>query len=106
MHALPFDKPDQLIWIAGTAPGTDMPAEFGVPPELYLHYKEHSRTLENLAIVNSFTSTYRDGDRVERIRMSAPTIDVFQTLRVTPILGRLPMPDDGDKVAVMVGGVT
>ena len=31
---------DRLVSIAGTAPGTDQPEEFGVPDELYFEYRE------------------------------------------------------------------
>ena len=69
--------------------------------EFYLQYKEQSRLLEDVSIYNSFTSTLRAGDRVERIRMSAPTSSLFTTLGASPILGRLPVAEDEDRVAVI-----
>ena len=68
-----------------------MPEEFGVAAEFFLQYKEQSKLLEDVSTYNSFTSTMRAGDRVERIRMSFPTNSLFSTLGAKPILGRLPV---------------
>jgi hypothetical protein len=62
--------------------------------EGFVHYRERSRLLEDLAFYNSFTSTLRVGDRVERVRMSSPTYTLFSTLGATPQLGRLPVAED------------
>ena len=43
----------------------------------------------------------RAGDRVERIRMSAPTYTLFTTLGAKPLHGRLPVFDDDDHVVVI-----
>jgi hypothetical protein len=43
----------------------------------------------------------RAGDRVERIRMSSPTFSLFTTLGARPILGRLPVEADEDRVVVI-----
>ena len=101
LQPLPYAAPDRLVFIAATAPGSDLPPEFGVSAEFYLHYKEQSRLLEDVAAYNSFTSSLRVGDRVERIRMSSPTSSFFSTLGATPLVGRLPRPDDEDGVVVI-----
>jgi predicted permease len=101
LKPLPFAQPDRLVYIAGTAPGSDYPAEFGVGDEFYLQYKEQSRLLQDVSTYNSGTSTLRVGDRVERIRMSWPTTSLFNTLGAKPILGRLPVPEDDQQVAVI-----
>jgi predicted permease len=101
LEPLPYSASDRLVHIEGSAPGSDMPEQFGLAAEFLVHYREHSKLLEDLAFYNSFTNTLRVDDRVERIRMSAPTISVFATLGVTPILGRLPVPEDEDRVVVL-----
>ena len=98
---LPYAHADRLVHIVATAPGSDYPPEFGVAAEFFLQYKEQSRLLEDVSTYNSFTSTLRVGDRVERIRMSAPTTSLFTTLGARPILGRLPVPDDEERVLVI-----
>jgi predicted permease len=101
LNPLPYQHVDRLVYIAATAPGSDFPAEFGVAAEFYVQYKEQSKLLEDVSTFNSFTSTMRAGDRVERIRMSYPTNSLFSTLGAKAILGRLPVPADENKAAVI-----
>lgn len=101
LHPLPFTKADRLVHIGATAPGSDFPAEFGVSSEFYIQYKEQSKLLEDVSTYNSFTSTMRVDDRVERIRMSQPTNSMYSTLAVSPILGRVPVAEDGSRVMVI-----
>jgi putative ABC transport system permease protein len=98
---LPFPSPDRLVVVEGTAPGSDLPERFGVGMEFYVHYKERSKLIDGLFIVGGGTSTFRVDDRVERIRMAWPSIDMYATLGVRPRLGRLPLPEDGSRVAVI-----
>ncbi|HEX9887713.1 MAG TPA: ABC transporter permease [Longimicrobiales bacterium] len=101
LEPLPYPASDRLVHIAASAPGTEFPDEFGVAAEFYVHYGEQSELLESVSTYNSFTSTLRVGDRTERVRMSFPTPSLFSTLGATPILGRLPTPEDEDRVAVI-----
>ncbi|HEX2465147.1 MAG TPA: ABC transporter permease, partial [Thermoanaerobaculia bacterium] len=101
LDPLPYPHADRLVVLMGTAPGSDLPEEFPLAPEFYLQYREQADLLDGVAIFDSFTSTLRTEDRVERIRMSMPTADLFDTLEVRPILGRLPAPEDEDRVAVI-----
>ena len=101
LDPLPYPHADRLLFISATAPGSDLQGEFGVAAEFFVQYKEQSRLLEDVSTFNSFTSTMRTGDRVERIRMSAPTTTLFTTLGARPIRGRLPTPADEDRVAVI-----
>jgi predicted permease len=101
LDPLPFPDSDRLVILAGTAPGSDLPDEFPLSAEFFLEYRERADLLADLAVWNSFTSTLRTDDRVERIRMSMPTGSLFSTLQAEPILGRLPRPEDEDRVAVL-----
>ena len=101
LDPLPYANADRLVHIAASAPGSDFPPEFGVSDEFYVQYQEQSHLLEDVSTYNSFTSTLRTPDRVERIRMSWPTNSLFSTLGATPILGRLPMAEDEDRTAVI-----
>jgi predicted permease len=100
VRPLPYAHADRLVHISATAPGTDLPAEFGASDEFYLAYRE-SPLIEDLGTYNSFTATLRVNDRAERIHMSGPTYSVFTTLGARPELGRLPNADDDDKVVVI-----
>jgi putative ABC transport system permease protein len=105
VEPFPYPHADRLVRILGTAPGTDLPDEFGLSAEFYLQYKEQSRLLEDVAFYNQFTSTMRAGDRVERIVMSAPPASLFTTLGARPHIGRLPVAADEDRVAVLSYGL-
>ena len=101
IQPLPFSNPDRLVYIAGTAPGSDLPPEFGVSSEFFVHYRQRSSLLEDVAVFSTGTSTLRVGDRVERVSMAFPTYTLFTTLGARPILGRLPEASDGQTVAVI-----
>jgi predicted permease len=101
LRPLPYAHPDRLVYIAATAPGSDMTGEFGVSNEFFLQYKEESKLLEDVSTFNSFTATFRTKDRVERIRMSGPTNSIYSTLGARPALGRLPTPEDEDNVVLI-----
>src|SRR6185503_8453908 len=47
------------------------------------------------------TSTFRTDNRVERIPMAWPTNDMYSALRVRPQVGRMPVPEDLDRVVVI-----
>jgi predicted permease len=101
LDPLPFPDSDRLVVVAGTAPGSDLPERFGLGQEFYLHYKERSQLLDGIFLFGGGTSTLRTEDRVERIPMGFPTNDIYATLRVRPQVGRLPVPDDRDRVVLI-----
>ena len=77
---------------SGTAPGSDLPERFGLGQDFYFHYKENSKLLDGIFGFGGGTSTLRTDTRVERINMAFPTNDMYKTLGVRPMLGRLPVP--------------
>lgn len=101
INPLPYENIDRLVNISAAAPGSEFPAEFDPSTEFYLQYKEQSKLLEDIAIYNSFTSTLRVDDRVERVRMSQPTNSLFSTLGAKAMLGRTPRAEENDDVAVI-----
>jgi predicted permease len=105
LDPLPYEEGDRLVHIWATAPGTEYPDEFGVSTEFYLEYDERSTLLEDIALYTHFTNTVRVGDQVERARVVAGTTDLLRTLGATPILGRLPTPEDESRVAVISYGM-
>src|SRR5689334_3284105 len=101
LSPLPYAHADRLVFVAATAPGSEMKGEFSVGSEFQIQYKETSKLLEDVALFGSFTSTMRTDDRVERIRMGYATSSLYSTLGARPALGRLPVPSDEDRVAVI-----
>src|SRR5262245_51755781 len=57
LNPLPYPNAERLVYIAATAPGSDLPPEFGVSAEFFVQYKEQSRLLEDMSTFNAFTST-------------------------------------------------
>ncbi len=105
LRPLPFPRPDRLVYIGGTAPGSDLPDEFDLPPEFYLQYRDQSKLLQGVAPYDDFTNTIRVGDRAERVRMAVSTASLFPTLGVAPVLGRGPTAEDEDRVTVLSHGL-
>ena len=101
LKPLPFPDSDRLMLIQGTAPGSDLPERFSAGYEFYLHFKERSKLVDGLFVFQSGLTTFRTANRVERIAMAWPTNDMYATLGVRPQLGRLPVPEDGDDVALI-----
>ncbi|HET6603587.1 MAG TPA: ABC transporter permease [Xanthomonadaceae bacterium] len=101
LEPLPFAQPHRLVNITGTAPGSQLPEEFGLGAEFVVHYRERSQLLQEVAPYNSFTHTLRLGDRAERLRMSMPTHALLPMLGAQPVLGRLSTDADGDGAVVI-----
>lgn len=101
INPLPYENVDRLVSISATAPGSEFPNEFDASSEFFVQYKEQSKLIEDIAIYNSFTSTLRVDDRVERVRMSQPTNSLFSTLGARAILGRTPRAEETEDVVVI-----
>ena len=101
LKPLPFPRSDQLVVVSGTAPGSDLPPRFGPGTEFYVHYRENSKLVDGIFTFGQGTSTLRTENRVERIPMAWPTNELYHTMGVRPILGRVPVDADADKVVVI-----
>jgi predicted permease len=101
LKPLPFPDADRLVVLSGTAPGSDLAERFGLGFDFYFEYKENSKLLDGIFAFGGGTSTLRTDTRVERIPMAWPTNDMYATLGVRPMLGRLPVPEDGDRVVTI-----
>ncbi len=93
LEPMPYEEPAELVYLAGSIPGSDLPDEFGLGLEFYLDFREEASGLEEVATFNLFTSTFRTDDRVERIPMSSPDVSLFGLLGVEPLLGRIADPE-------------
>ena len=101
LRPLPFPQSDRLVVLSGSAPGSDLPERFGPGQEFYLQYKERSQLLDGIFLFGAGTSTLRTETRVERVPMAFPTNDVYATLGARPQSGRLPTPEDEDRVVLI-----
>ena len=100
LEPLPHPNAERLVHIGGTAPGTDMPEDLGVPDELYLEYAAVP-ALEDLALYGTGSSTTRAEGRIEQLFLTQATPSLFTTLDVRPLHGRLPTDEDDNSVVVL-----
>jgi putative ABC transport system permease protein len=98
---LPYPDPDRLVMLRGSAPGTDVGEDFGLSTEFLIEYHENADLLEGVASYGTFTSTLRTDERVDRVLMSGPSLAMFEMLGVQPLVGRLPVVEDVDRVALL-----
>ena len=101
LRPLPFPNADRLVHIAGTAPGTDQPEEFGVADELYFEYRESAPGIEDIALYGTGSSTTRAEGHVDQLFLTQATPSFFTTLGVQPLHGRLPTDQDSGQVVVL-----
>ena len=101
LKPLPFAHADRLVHIAGTAPGTDQPAEIGVADELYFEYRESVPALEDSGLYGTGSSTTRAEGQVDQLFVTRATPSFFTTLSAQPQHGRLPADSDDDTVVVI-----
>ncbi|MCG8466723.1 MAG: ABC transporter permease, partial [Gemmatimonadetes bacterium] len=103
----PLDYPasDRLVAIYSSAPGSDLPDEFGPAPEFYLQYQD-AELLDGVGIFRQSQTTARWADQIDRLFVTQASPSVFTTLGATPALGRLPTPeDDPGSIAVISHGL-
>ncbi|MGH7574072.1 MAG: ABC transporter permease, partial [Longimicrobiales bacterium] len=101
LEPLPFPNANRLVHIGGTAPGSELPGEFGVSDELYFEYHERAPALQDLGLYGTGSSTTRVDGQVEQLFFTRATASFFTTLGVRPFLGRLPTEEDDDGVVVI-----
>ena len=104
LRALPFEEPDRLVLGRATFGRQINPAVSGYD---YYDYREQSGAVEGLAAMGGSASAATvvvegQPDRVQRMFVSW---DLFETLRVSPVVGRLFAAEDGaaghDDVAII-----
>lgn len=104
LDPLPFSEPERLVHIEASAPGSDLPEEFGVSNEFFVEYAKLTDVFDGVARYNGYTATVRTADRTERAPLSSPSVSLFRTLGVEPILGRLPTEEDDGTAALLSHG--
>lgn len=101
LEPLPFPSADRLVSIRGTAPGTNLPEDLGVPDELYLEYRASVPALEDLGMYGTGSSTTRAEGHIEQLFLTQATPSFFTTLGARAVLGRLPTEEDDGNVVVL-----
>ena len=87
LQPLPYHEPDQLVWGWGNFPGGNRAS---VSPADYLDFRNQNKTFEQLGAMGSMPRPVNltGSGEPERLMASVVTGNFFQTLGVTPALGR------------------
>jgi predicted permease len=101
LEPLPFPDAGRLVFISGTAPGTNLPENLGVPDELYVEYRSSVPALADLGLYGTGSSTSRAEGHIEQLFATQATPSFFTTLGARTVLGRLPTDDDDASVVVL-----
>jgi len=84
---LPFTQPERLVAVHHTMPAIGID-ETPLSPALYLTFREHSRTLEDIGVWKRRTVTITGLGQPEQVEAALVTEGLFPVLGVGPILGR------------------
>jgi putative ABC transport system permease protein len=105
LNPLPYPDSDRLITLDQGALGLSMPNGLGLSQGLYFHYRDHARTLDDLALYRTEEVTVTGRGEPERIRAARTTPSLAPVLRVSPAQGRWFSPREGEpggaRVAVL-----
>src|SRR5688500_10538016 len=87
LQPLPYTEPDQLVWAWGNFPGGNRAS---VSPADYLDFRNQNKTFEQFAAMGTMPRPVNltGSGEPERLMASVVTGNFFQTLGVTPALGR------------------
>jgi putative ABC transport system permease protein len=86
LRPLPFAHSERLVWLNGKFPLSDLA---DVSPPDFLDYRAANQSFERFAAMNEDPSpTNLSGERSEQVLASIVTANFFETLGVTPLLGR------------------
>lgn len=102
LNPLPYPASDRLIELDHGALALDMGSGLGLTPGLYFHYANRARTLDSLAIYQTYDQTVAGNGEPERVRVGSATPSLATVLRVSPVLGRWFTEPEGEPGASQV----
>jgi predicted permease len=110
LRALPFPEPDRLAVIWADSPARKSGSPFPPPANADVaEWRDHSASFAMIAAFNARAADLAEGGDPERIGAAGVTAGFFETLGVTPLLGRTLAPDEemhgGPPVALISHGL-
>jgi predicted permease len=87
LKPLPFHEPERLVAVHHTMPAIGVD-ETPLSPALYLTFREHSRTLEDIGVWKRRPVTITGLAQPEQVEAALVTEGLFPVLGVSPVLGR------------------
>jgi putative ABC transport system permease protein len=110
LRALPFPHPDRLAVIWADNPGRQLGLPVSPPANADVaQWRRHTDNFDSVAAFSPRTADLADGGDPERVGAAGVTAGFFETLGVTPLLGRTLAPDEevpgGPPVAMISCGL-
>jgi predicted permease len=93
IRPLPYPDSGRLVSVRHSAPGIEL-VQDGVSAGVFLHYRDNNRVFDGLAGYSAIAYTLTDDGGAERIQAAAVTPELFDVLRVDPLIGRVPTAAD------------
>jgi predicted permease len=88
LKPLSYPHPEQLITVAESAPGINMP-EVQAAPSLYFIFREQSQTFQDIGMYTGDSASVTGLAEPEQVRVLLVTDGTLPILGVTPMLGRM-----------------
>ena len=101
LRQLPYPESDHLVEVSHAAPGLEL-ERLGTSARLYLHYLEHGKTLDGIALWSSADFTLTGDEEPVRVPGAVLSPSAFRILRVEPELGRAFREEEGRPGAAAV----
>jgi len=102
LKPLPFDRPEELVWVAERSQTGN--ANWVTWPN-FMDWHAETRSFRGLAAFNQYSATVLGGDRPVYTSVATVSRDFWTVFPVTPVAGRLTLPEDhvegGSPVAVV-----
>jgi predicted permease len=102
LRPLPYPQPDRLVYVSMTLGTKPNPLTY---TQDYSAFRDHNRTLSQVAGYTYSEANFTRGERSERIRCGLATRSFFKLLGVQPELGRNFLPEEdapgGQPVAIL-----
>ena len=106
LKPVPFPDPDRLVMLQVTSP---QGVNGGGSPAKFMHYREQSQVLRDVAAFNTGVVNFTGGAFPEQLRSGRVSADFFRLFGAPVLRGRTFSPEedrpDGDKVVVLSYGV-
>jgi predicted permease len=90
LRPLPFPEPQQLISLRETTPGYSME----LSPGNYKDWKDGAKTFSGMSAYFEIAANLTGSGEPRRVPMTQVSWDLFNTLRVKPLMGRTFVPSD------------
>jgi putative ABC transport system permease protein len=95
LRPLPYPEPERLVRVHEIVPQYGL---FAVAPATFLDWRQQNSVFEHIAAYSSGSITLAGSEGPERVPSAAVSWDLFELLKVSPVLGRTFTAEEGKPV--------